>query len=288
MSNLWRNIEALKEAATLNDGHMSIVMGLDEAHFRQLNEFAFDIPLYAAARLSESFNVDIMSLLAGQIDPEAGALFFLNGPEALPERYRPAQFSRVRSVLNLLRGVEERCGSDYLERLLRRTQVPRASLHDADASINVHFLNDLTSLLIERGWSREELFSLGQFSFQTHQNSSFGKTMATYGNWKNLFEALVHQHAAAFDRNYDYRLVHCSDDSVVIEGHPREEVMEGLKTTVFDNEYACLTRMGVMSTIPCYIGLTPAIVRKTKSVARGDEFNRYEIHPSPGVTTLLS
>ncbi len=282
--NLWSNIKALQEASRLSEAELARLMGLEERAFQELQRFSKDIPLDSAANLSKTFNVDLGSLWASTLDEQAAASYFHKRPGELPERYSVGKFSKVRSVINLLVGVRQQRGQEYVEHLLRHSQIPTTFFDDPDKVINVLFITDFTELLAQRGWSQEQLFSLGQLSYQTHRDSAFGKKMATHKNWKSVYEALVVEHSSAFDRNYDYRLERCEDSRIIIDAIPREEVCEALQADTFDTETTCYTRMGVMSTAACYAKLPASQVTKLRSVHGGDDRNRYEIRPS---TTLL-
>jgi hypothetical protein len=281
---LWSNIRTLQDASRLSNSAFANLIGLEEGLLHELQRFSRDIPLDCAANLSQSFNVDLQALWASEVDAQAAERFFHRRPEELPERYRVGRFSRVRSVLNLLEGVRRQRGSEYVEQLLRYSQIPSTFFDDPDKTINVRFITDLTELLARRGWTPEQLFSLGQLSYQTHKDSAFGRSMAVHTNWRSVYEALVVEHSAAFDRNYDYRLVRREDNRIIIDALPREEVCEALQTETFDTETTCYTRMGVMSTASCYAKLPASQVTKLRSVHRGDDRNRYEIRPS---STLL-
>jgi len=281
---LWSNINALQAVTQLSEAELARLMGLEERTFQELKRFSRDISLDSAARLSKTFNVDLGLLWASVIDERAAANYFHRRPSELPERYSVGKFSKVRSVLNLLEGVRKQRGPEYVEQLLRYSQIPSTFFDDPDKTINVRFITDFTELLAQRGWTSEQLFSLGQLSYQTHKDSAFGRSMAAHKNWKSVYEALVVEHSSAFDRNYDYRLERCEDDRIIIDAFPREEVCEALHADTFDTETTCFTRMGVMSTASCYAKLPASQVKKLRSVHDGDDRNRYEIRPS---TTLL-
>lgn len=281
---LWWNIKALQEAAQLSAAELARLMGLEERALLELQRFSKDIPLDSAANLSKTFNVDLALLWSSDIDERAAASYFHRRSVELPERYSVGRFSKVRSVLNLLEGVRKQRGPDYVERLLRYSQIPSTFFDDPDKTINVRFITDFTELLAQRGWTPEQLFSLGQLSYQTHKDSAFGRSMAAHRNWRSVYEALVVDHSAAFDRNYDYRLERWEEGRIIIDALPREEVCEALQTDTFDTETTCFTRMGVMSTASCYAKLPASHVTKLRSVHGGDDRNRYEIRPS---STLL-
>lgn len=277
---LWSNIQSLQAASNISTAELARLMGLEEKAFQELQRFSRDIPLNCAANLSLVFNVDLASLWGSVIDEEAAARFFHRRPVELPERYNVGKFSKVRSVLNLIEGVRHQRGDDYVEHLLRHSQIPRSFFDDPDKTINVRFITDFTELLSQRGWDQQQLFSLGQLSYQTHKESAFGQAMGRHKNWKSVYEALVVEHSTAFDRNYDYRLQRCEDDRIVIDAIPREEVCEALHADTFDTETTCFTRMGVMSTAACYAKLPASQVTKLRSVHEGSDRNRYEIRPT--------
>lgn len=283
---LWHNIQLLREVSRLPEADFARLLGFSEENYLSLKKQTKDVPLTAAVRLSEAFNVDLHGLWGSSIDRKAAERYFHRAPIELPERYNVGKFSKVRSVLNLLEGVRLQRGEQYLENLLRHSQIPQSFFDDPEKMINVRFLTDLTELLAQRGWSSQQLFALGQMSYQTHRQSSFGQSMATYRSWKKVYEGLVLHHSGAFDRNYDYKLHLSQEDRIIIDAVPREEVCEALKTDVFDTETTCFTRMGVMSTASCYASLPASIVTKLKSIHEGDGRNRYEIRPS--ATPLFS
>lgn len=284
--NLWSNIKTLQQASRLSTPDFARLIGLEVESFRELERFSRDIPLDIAAALGHSFNVDLQALWATAIDERAAENYFHKKQPELPARYSVGKFSKVRSILNLLQGVQLKRGPRYVDQLLRYSQIPSAFFDDPEKTINVRFITDFTELLAQRGWGTAELFSLGQLSYQTHKSSSFGQAMARNRSWRTVYEDLVVNNSAAFDRNYDYRLQRCAEDRVIIDAIPREEVCDALQTDVFDTETTCLTRMGVMSTVACYAGLAAAKVTKLRSVHLGDDRNRYEIRPS--ATTLFS
>lgn len=264
----------LRDALDYSDPEWADYLGLSSSQYRKFRDGSWDLPVNALYSLSKNAKLDLKALLEGEINLSQLArenALKKASDFRLPDKYATSAFSKRLSSINILDCVEEFFGWRLRFQALKRLGISEAAFLDPNKRINIQFLADLCRVLKESGMNEKSITALGAHSVITYMDTPIGKQLARYKTLPSVYEKLFEDLIGKYlERNFFYRLLSLSDTECVIEGRPNAELQEAFHTEKVGNQYFCMTKVGVASSVPGYLGLPFSKVKETKCIHRGD------------------
>lgn len=273
---LWRNFFNIQQILCLNDEQFAHFLEISPKVFESLCKNKSILPLDIAATLSEKLFFDIVDFLEKDLDMDAISSVYYKLAQ-LPERYRPAAFSRARTLTHIFDYIERKQGKLRKNIILRKFQTDGRFFSNPENLLNIHFITDLTEHLHHLGYTQEDFFQMGRNSALVNSRGAVRDRLQDAKTVRDGFEKFVSCAAPMFDRNCDYIIKKITNEKIVIDVPVRTEVQDALNSKVIANEHICQVKMGIISAIPMYLGIPQYVpVKKIHSVFDGNPSNVYE------------
>lgn len=282
LTNFWKNISLVQEALLLDDEAFALFIGLDHLEFIKCKN-RFVLPLVNLIELEDRLDFDYRKLFSEQIDVDQ----LINAQvatEQLSDRYSVATYSRTAPIRNILDYLKETKGIRSKIDLLKRFNLSPAFFKDENQTTNIHLISDIVQYLkFYQDLKDQEFIAMGRRTPFTLKSNVLEEKLIGKKNVQETLECFFQECTHNFDRNYIYTLQKLEKDYALIDASPRREVMEELEVdeSEFGNETACLTRMGVISSVTWYKHKEFATLTKIDSIYKGGKSNRYLMDLTP-------
>ncbi len=277
-SLLWKNITLIQELISFDDKDFASICEMREGLFKKYKKAQEFLPLDAAINLSENFNVSLESLCFHEIDISSAVSYFTGNFTNLPYRYSYASHSKHRTIINLMDYVQRFLGPQYKILLLREFQIYDDFFKDPNGKINLHFIHDLCKLLEQKKVPDKFFEDMGAHSFFTNSGTELGRKLASFKTLEDMYSAIADGLSEKFDENYKYQIRSIHGNELIFREYLRPEVEEELQNFKGTGTSAVThTKLGVLSSFPCYLGLSQAKVSITNCEHNGDKFSQYRI-----------
>ncbi|MCM2276784.1 MAG: hypothetical protein NDJ89_01755 [Oligoflexia bacterium] len=275
---ITENIERARVALKTSTRDWAELLSLTEKEYQEGLRGAREFPERSIEELAEHLGLTPENLRSGRIDFRALEKHAAGNLGYLPERYTDAAFSRRRTSSHLLEFLDIHYGWRARVRALRRFQLTEQTFADPDARIGFRFLVDLCEYLGEQGFGPSKLLRMGKFSAVVNYHGPLGQAFRRYRDAREAFEGCFTELIGRYyDENFDYRLLHLSDDRCLIEAVPSQRLRDALHANRVGGPGICALRMGAFASIPAYLGLPDAHVTERACIHRGDSRCLHEI-----------
>jgi hypothetical protein len=262
-------------------------LGISFPHLARRVGLSPDV-LWKELRLDRSARVEVVSLVAEELDVTLDALIFkrvdlaklllrYQGATPLPERYKVGASGTIRTSLPALNYVRKHKGERLYRYLLRKLDLTEKLLRDPDVHVSIRLLNDIFALLHERGFEESDFFRMGCELVKVPENNRIAKEFACMKSYAKVFEFTFENSARLYEKNFEYRIVKAKPSSMVIEVRPWAELVDALKTPVVDTRFTAVYRQGISAFHPLFSGMRPASIHEHGCVHLGDDAMRYEL-----------
>lgn len=204
------------------------------------------------------------------------------GPQVLPEIYGHDASSFVRSSAHIIEYLAMVFGRHFVDRLLIQMNVHPHLFKDLDNKINLLFFMHLLNEVKRAGLTESEVESLACYVFLRIQQTPLGQEFSQAQNYQDCY-AVLSQHAAMFDANFDYRF-EIDRQAVEITATPTAGASFLSDNEPSDYERLFRYKRKLMGWFPTLSNLAPVNMTTPKCVSLGDSCTiyRFEIGTSPG------
>lgn len=265
------------------------VLGMSEKTYQSFLKGQVPLPDSSIISLARYLGIDAEDILKGSVDYRAVAVQKGGGMRELPEPYAVAAFSRRRTTITSFDYIEKHLGWQARAGALRHLNVNEAVLADHMAPINTRFFTDAVTYLRDtHGLSAQHIFEMGVHSSSANRNTLIGTVLSSARNVGEAYLTFVEELLKFFEHHSRNNITFLGEHSCIIEATPLPYIAEAMGTHHLGSWQICAIRVGVLSSIPCYLNLPLAKVSETLCVHRGDKVCRFEIEfPHAGASTGL-
>lgn len=235
------------------------------------------LPATALVHVAERLHLSIDQLTRGDIDYNAVAAHYSGDFKHIPEKYLVAATSRKSTALCIIDFTTKTSGWMTGLEALRWLQIHPAALHDETTNVNIRFMTELFGFLRKKRLTDEHIRLIGSDTGVRSQNSALGKRLACAKSPSEVYESMIVELIAFWERNCDYQLIKLTRSNCLIKSSTNQEVAEKLRVRHVGSSNVCLFRMGLLSSAPGYIGLPFANVEEKACVHRGDPACLFEV-----------
>jgi plasmid maintenance system antidote protein VapI len=271
-------LEKLRVTLLLDEKSWSDILDISIDEYSDIKKNRKDVSIVTLARIADYFHLTLENIMNNQIDYQMVAARHSGNVEILPERYQIGAGSRRRSSLNLLNATEEFLGWRARAMAMRHLHVTEAAFANPDEMINLRFNTDLCNYLDKNYGGSHLFYQLGAYSVIHNMNTPISAALAKARNVKELFlqftQEIIPMH---WERNFSYKILEFSDSGFRGEGIPNPEIAESLKVRNPGSAAVCQTKVGIVASVPGYLGLPFAHAEEVSCVHRGDEKCVYEV-----------
>lgn len=276
----WTNLESIKNVMQLSDDEFSNSLGLTKSELNKFKIRGATPPLLSVFQIAEKYNFHLEDLLNSQFK----LIFNKNNAtsNSLNQRYTSGAYSKTRPITNILNYVEVNFGERAKINLLRKFQLNEDFISNPNSSVNIHLISDIALYLKDLyNFSNLDFFKMGQRTPYVASNQVITDKLSQYRKIKDMYVHFVEEMSPMFDYNYDYKIKSLNAVEMIIDSIPRSEVLDELeiRQSDFGNNQVCLTRMGVISSVPvARFGKDSfSRVTKVKSLYEGECTNTYRV-----------
>lgn len=286
----WNNMERIKDTLLFTDSELAISLGLSPELYLKFRQSAHMLPLNSVFEFAEKMNFHFEDLLTENFKL---SLFCHKETEMpLPERYSFATYSEIRPIRNIINYLENVRGLRAKTNLIRKFQLTEEFFNRENQKVNIFLISDITSYLKKTyNFTEAEFIAMGHRTPHVIKGSFLKDKLSTQDNIEDIVSCFFEECTQLFDENYDYKITGMTYGQATIDATPKKHVIEELgiiNLSDFSNEHACLTRLGVLSSITYFKYGRNAPVTKTSSVLSGDKANRYVLDMTSFKKTRLS
>lgn len=270
-------LERLRVTARLSQTEWCDLLGVFWQDYQKLKFGEYQIDDKAIDGLASYFQIPASSIIEGQIDFSALALKRERPQDTLPEKYQKAAFSRRRSVVTSVDFLESRFGWRLRADALNKLELPESVVQNPYGAISVQCIVDLCTYLKRRGFTTNDFFAMGVYSYEACKDTLLGRVFSELRNPTEIYEVFITEAMKLFESNCRYTIHRLSPGYVFIEVTSDRDVAAKLKVRHIGSKELCEFKAGLAASIPLFHGLPAAKVREVKCVHRGDSTCLFEI-----------
>lgn len=227
-------------------------------------------------KLLERIPVSFEALMSGNIDFNALRTQLEMGEPSLPEKYKQASHSRVRTLQAVLQYLEYHHGWAASENLIKNFQIPPQLLQNPDAKVNIRLIADVYDYVTRYYAHPGQIERIGALSYQINQRSPIGRVLSKEKTVVKAYEVTFGQLMPHFDENFHYSIQAMDQSVVKVSVEQNSIVAEALGLRHLSNVQGCGIRGAVGGSFSAYLGVSHSAFRETKCVHRGDAQCLYE------------
>lgn len=223
-------------------------------------------------RIAESAALNPNEIIDGKVDFKTLAMNSEADTGSLDERYLCGKFSRLRTVISVLDGVEEYLGWRARLDVMATLNLSEKLLSDPLQTCNIRLISDICSTVRTKYRADLSLFSgLGAHSTVTYAGTPLAHEFAKYETPGKLYEAAFGPMVPQYEHNHSYQILTLSDEFCSVAVTPFQKVKDEFKSHFISNAENCSVKAGLMSTILGYIGLPCSHVTEIECIYRGNK-----------------
>ena len=279
----WKNLGKIQTVLLKTDLEFSEFLGINFSQFIKKRKSVAFLPLSCIYECAEKLNFHFKDLMSDDFNIQS-ILKHSQGTFSLLKRYSVADYSKTRQTVNVLDYIARTRGERAKVNLLRKFQLSEDFILNGNNNVNALLLTDITKYLADTyHLPNSEFLEIGRMTPFTSMNNDIQQELlkknSIYETLDYFFAELAHR----FDKNFSYKIVQIFNEYAIIEARPNGPVIDELEinTYQFGNEYTCMTRMGVISSITWFKFKQFANIEKITSVYQGDKTNLYKFDISP-------
>lgn len=285
-------MERIKDSLLFSDQEFADSLGLSLKEYLKFRQAVKMLPLNCVFEFAEKMNFHFEDLLAQ--DFKLNSLRIKENDIPVPERYTYATYSEVLPIRNIINYLENVRGLRAKTNLIRKFQLTEEFFNRENQKANIFLISDITTYLKKTyNFTDAEFLAMGHRTPHVVKGNFLRDKLTAPKSIEEVVSCFFEECTDLFDKNYDYKIFSMHNGQAVIDATPIKHVIEelGVGMSEFSNEEACLTRLGVLSSITWYKYGKNAPVTKIASVLDGDNSNRYLFDMNPffkAKLTLLS
>jgi DNA-binding XRE family transcriptional regulator len=207
------------------------------------------------------------SFMSGYIDhglPIQTEGVYENSSFKVPVKYRHHSSSKVRSLQPFVKYFESCLGIEKWEKHLELTKMDPDFFVVLDNQVNIGFLLDLVSTLIQNGQLKPD--TLSQVTQSVRQPKTHGRLEAMYSQARSPRDLIVSfiQHSDKYERNFTFDLEETNEKKLVVSVKPLEHMRQfNYKNDVL-NDFICRYKKQYFRDFSSYKGGTPVEIEETE------------------------
>jgi len=215
--------------------------------------------------------------LSGKIDLQTLAAHYQGNVLYVPEKYSIHAFSRKRSILNVVHYVQEHLGWNSAALLLKQFQIHYRSLLEEEGHVNILLALEMLKELRKWGVGDHFFINLGKYTSISFKNSFLGQSVKFASSVKQAYE-IVFSYYKFYEENADYQLLKLTSTYCLLECVPKLDIIHAFFPHPITTHESTLYKIGVMQSIPSFLGLPAAQVKQVSSVLQGNASCIFEIN----------
>ena len=273
----WNNMERIKDSLLLNDQEFASSLGLSTVDYSKFKNTSKLLPLNCVFEFAEKMNFHFADLM--EKDFQLQSIKNLNsGSDRIPDRYNCATYSEIQPIRNIISYLEIVRGLRAKTNLIRKFQLTENFFNNENQKTNIFLISDIVKYLSQTyRFSDAEFLAMGQRTPFVVKGNFLESKLSNQKTVEEVVSAFFEECTHLFDKNYHYKISSMRNGQAIIEAAPIKHVLEELKidSSNFGNEEACLTRMGVISSMTHYKFKKNVPITRLSSLQKGDKSNRY-------------
>lgn len=280
--------ERLRWTANLSQQKWIDLMGIQWWQYHRIKAGTEAIPNKVIERVAQYFKISPKNLIAGNVDFGEVAAMVHKG-SALPERYTKAAYGRKRTTITSIEFLEKYFGWRLKLDVLAAHGATEADLRDPFSPISMHLISDICAYLHDhRQFRAPDFQAMGAYSYFANRKTLVGKIFSEMRSPSELYEFFILEAMKIFEQNCIYSIERKNDNGMTIDVLTHPDVAAECGVRHLGNVHTCHLKAGMVVTLPRYLNLPNAKVRKTACVHQGDSVCRYEVDFPPTNRTLLT
>jgi hypothetical protein len=274
-SKIWDNIDRVVLKSKMNQEELLDIFDMTLDQYKESRLLNRPVAMSAAMSFAERFNIDMSSLIFGDID-----ISQIENPDKteLRPRYSINPFSKCRTIKNQIDYIEKEFGWKLKTHILNRFQVSEESLLDLDKPINLKLSADIGNYFLKYFKEPEILREMGRNAVNTNMDADFAIDLVESRNvlevYENMFNEVIPKN---IEVNYKWQIKKASSRGLLLEGIANEDVVKLLGFQNVCGDTPMFFREGFFSSVPAYINLPNARVNRIESVFHGNSKDLFEI-----------
>lgn len=276
--NFWTNLTKIQNALLKSDKEFSQFLDINYDLFVKQKKTLSFLPLNCVFELAEKLNFHFEDLVKESFSTK-GILSQIQGNYSLLEKYSVATYGKTRHIANVIKYLEYSRGERAKINFMRKFQLTEDFILKGNNSTNILLTTDIMNYLkTVYNFQDADYIRIGQMTPFTNMNKDVEEALLQKKNIHETFAYFFDELAMRFDKNFSYSIAKLQGDSAIIEAKPNRHVVEELQavTTEFGSENACLTRMGLISSIAWFKYRTFTPPQKITSLYSGSSTNLYK------------
>lgn len=275
----YSNLEKLRLHLDKSHQDWADSLALSQTEYKKhyLNS-CWNLPFKSLVNICDLYKIDSEAVSTSRFDAWAAAEHFHENYGHLPERYTIAKFSKRRTMLNILRHIEDAFGTHVSVRIMRYLQLTPQILHAIDANTNVLMAVDILETIKRTLPNDDYIFTLGRNSVVQTKNSPISTALASCRSVEEIYEKFLDQEVRYHEKNHFYRYELTRQSQIIVESKQSAEVGELLKNPLYGSDEVCTFKAGVISAIPQYIGGQNLPVKKLTCIHHGHATCRWLVN----------
>jgi hypothetical protein len=230
-------------------------------------------------KVSECFNLNPSSLVSGTVDITALARTRKGDLNYINPKYTLAGTSQKFTVVNTLDFVAKFRGFHLRNMVNRHFQVNETYWSDWEVPtserVNIRLLGELWQQLTLNGLTESDFRLIGFHTRLTLRKTEIGSQLSSFGDSYVAYENLVTWLIKRFERNFDYSLESLGEDWCIIRSISNPDMQDALSTQHLGTREGCQVKMGIMASIPTFVGQPAASVHHTHCEHEGSGYCRF-------------
>lgn len=272
LTKIWSSLSGVQSLLALSDQFVSEVMDMGEEDYAKAKSGRYDIDCIAILKLCKELSLDEKHFFEGTYDKQSLLEhYYKQNDFYLNPRYTEKAYSRMFTLRNIL-SVAQTMGKDDF--LLKKLQIT-PFMAERDIDVSCLLISDAFAVL-RKFFHSAHYYLVGELNALEFKTSKFGQELSLAKTPQELFERWLGMRML-FEDNWFYEIEKMTQDEVVINSYPNEELVDHFKTRNFSNIETSKFRAGFAAALPTYIGLSKAIVTLGKSVHQGDKFCQFHV-----------
>lgn len=275
---LYSTIENLRTMLRLNHKQWAPILSMSQKEYFKTYLQRKELSIESLKSICHATNVSMDKLMLGNIDYSAAVFYFRGDKEYIPELYTVAAFSRKKTLDNSITYFGDAFGWRSTEIALRHLQIPRTALLKKDMPVNINLMVDLLRFYRTSYCSDSHLYRMGASFLFSNRGTALDKALQKNKKPKEVYEHVAIELMPFFEKNCVYTIEKISDTNCIVKSEGAAEVKELLKSKRIGAQEVCISRTGLMSSLPGFINLPNAQVTEMSCVHRGDSLCRFNIN----------
>ena len=275
----WNTISGIQNCLQLSDQDLADGLELTTHDLSKFKREHKALGLRQATNFASGLGLDISSFFKGNVDYKCLAQrYFGNSSNAIPELYLLNAKSKRRTVLSILNYLEKVYGYSKRSQILKNFQLNEAVFLNPDDPIHLNLTLDIAQHLFEINNNESILYNMGTFSILNYKDTIITQDLRDSRTDIESYERMFCDISPRFlEKNYKWEISTADSETIVLKGHPNEELKFQILMEPEKHHLGCIIRSGFIGGMAKLLGNHSKKVYKTQCVAKGDSCCTYHI-----------